>query len=68
MPTSTVLCDLVVSSFSTHSTPTPVTNQSAVGTQQYERILGSHPNIIYQIFRALGYYALHCPNRYAPRS
>jgi len=42
----TVLCDSVNLSFSTYSSPAPVTNDFSVRANQFERILGFSPNIV----------------------
>jgi len=52
VPTGAVLCDLVVSSYGTICTP-PVPLYCR--TNQSEGILGSHPNVVYQIYHAPDY-------------
>ena len=61
------MCDSTVSSFSTTCTPTHVTNHCTTGTDHSEGILGSHLNVVCQIYHARGHSAIHCPNRYTPK-
>jgi len=64
----TIFCNAVGSLFGNARSPTPVTNLLSAGTNQTEKILGSHPNILCQICHTPGHSAPNYPNRYTPLS
>ena len=59
------MCIVVDSLFRTVCSFTFVTNLFPTGTNQSEGILGSSPNIVYQIRHTYGHSAVTCPHRYS---